>query len=360
MSKMGRWIIAVLCCILLCVEVGAALPRDLLDMLPEDAATLLEETEDGVIPSLADGLTGLWEKGLGMLSSLVRQSVGGAVMLLAAVLLCTLAEDCTAAANNDRVIRVVPAIGALVVTLTAVGDIRTLIGVGTEAMDELNVLSKALLPTLMAAVATGGGAISAGVRHVAAVFFTDLLITLIRVYLLPMVHIYVVAAAGEVLLPGRQLRRIAKAIAAGTSWILRAVLIVYTGYLTLAGAAAGSADAMSVQITQAAMGAVPVVGGIISDAAATVMSGASVLKSTIGIAGTIAILSLCLTPFMKLGIQYLLYKLTAFLAGTLGSESLVVLIDDLGRAFSLVLGMTGACATLLLISMMTSVLAVSG
>ena len=359
MNRIGIWIATVLCCFLLWTEVGAALPKDLTEMLPEDAAALLEETEDGGVPSLAEGLSGLWERGLGMLSSLVRQSVGGAVMLLAAVLLCALAEDCAAAADNERVIRVVPAIGALVVTLTAAGDVRSLIGVGTQAMDELNLLSKSLLPTLMAAVAAGGGAVSAGVRHVAAVFFTDLLISLIRVFLLPMVHIYMVASAGEVLLPGRQLRRTAKALAAGTTRILRAVLIVYTGYLTLAGAAATSADAMSVQVTQAAMGAVPVVGGIISDAAATVMSGAAVLKSTIGVTGTIAVLSLCLAPFLKMGIQYLLYKITAFLAGTLGSESLVTLIDGLGRAFSLVLGMTGACATLLLISMMTSILAVS-
>ena len=228
MNRIGIWIATVLCCFLLWTEVGAALPKDLTEMLPEDAAALLEGTEDGGVPSLAEGLSGLWEKGLGMLSSLARQSVGGAVMLLAAVLLCALAEDCAAAADNERVIRVVPAIGALVVTLTAAGDVRSLIGVGTQAMDELNLLSKTLLPTLMAAVAAGGGAVSAGVRHVTAVFFTDLLISLIRVFLLPMVHIYMVASAGEVLLPGRQLRRIAKALAAGTTWILRAVLIVYT------------------------------------------------------------------------------------------------------------------------------------
>ena len=359
MKQCKRWMTVVFCCLALWTEVGAALDRDMLELLPEDTVSALEAAEEGV-PSLADGLAGLWEKGTGMLSDLVRQSLSCGVMLLGAVLLCALAEDCATAANNERVIRVVPAIGAMVVTLTAAGDIRSLIGVSTEAMEELNLLSKTLLPTFMAAVAAGGGAVSAGVRHVAAVFFTDLLITLIRVFLLPMVHIYIVAAAGEVLLPGRQLRQIAKAIAAGTTWVLRAVLILYTGYLTLAGAAATSADGMSVQVTRAAMGAVPVVGGIISDAAATVMSGAAILKSTIGITGTLAVLSLCLAPFLRLGIQYLLYKVTAFLAGTLGSASLVTLIDDLGRAFSLVLGMTGACATLLLISMMTSILAVSG
>ena len=60
-------------------------------------------------------------------------------------------------------------------------------------------------------------------------------------------------------------------------------------------------------------------------------------------------------PFLRLAVQYLLYKLTAFFSGTVGSESLVELIDALGSAFGLVLGMVGTGALLLLISIAASV-----
>ena len=56
-----------------------------------------------------------------------------------------------------------------------------------------------------------------------------------------------------------------------------------------------------------------------------------------------------------MAMQYLLYKVTAFLAGTAGSGALVELIQALGSAFGLVLGMVGACAVLLLISITSSV-----
>ena len=82
------------------------------------------------------------------------------------------------------------------------------------------------------------------------------------------------------------------------------------------------------------------------------------MKNTIGIFGMLAILAACIYPFLQLGIQYLLYKLTAFLAGAVGAPGLRKLIDGLGGAFGLVLGMTGACALLLLVSVLSSVAAV--
>ena len=350
--------LAALCMMILLPCKADALPREVEEILPEEARDILDdsgEEADGT-PSLSGGLAALWNAGWKSVRSLLRESLEGAVLLL---LLCALADDCSKAADNQRVIHMVPAVGAIVVTMIASGDVHALIGVGMEAMDTLNTFSKALLPTLMAAIAAGGGATSAGVRHVAAAFFADILISLIRNVLLPLVYIYIAAAAADVLVPGRRLGTIARAIGKGTTWILCGLLILYTGYLTLAGAAASSADALAVQLTRSAMGAVPVVGGIISDAAGTVLNGAAVLKNTVGIAGTLAVLAVCLMPFLRLAIQYLLYKATAFLAGTIGSKELVGLIDDLGGAFGLVLGMTGACAVLLLISTISSIMVVT-
>ena len=107
------------------------------------------------------------------------------------------------------------------------------------------------------------------------------------------------------------------------------------------------------------MGVVPVVGSIISNAAGAVLQGAGVLKNTLGVTGMLAVLALCLMPFLRLAVQYLLYKLAAFFAGTVGSPKLMELIDALSGAFGLVLGMTGACALLVMISLMNCVMVVT-
>ena len=60
-----------------------------------------------------------------------------------------------------------------------------------------------------------------------------------------------------------------------------------------------------------------------------------------------------------MGIQYLLYKLTGFLASVIGSPELCVLIQGLGGAFGLILGMVGSCALVLLVSILASAAAVT-
>ena len=137
-------------------------------------------------------------------------------------------------------------------------------------------------------------------------------------------------------------------------------LALFTLYLTVSGAAAGSADTVTARLARSAVGVLPVVGSILADAADSVLAGAGAVKNTVGAAGLLAVLAVCLLPLVRLGVQYLVYKAAAFLAGILGAEQLTGLIDALGGAFGLIFGMTGACGLLLLISISSALGVVTG
>ena len=191
----------------------------------------------------------------------------------------------------------------------------------------------------------------------ATVFFANLLLSVIRKLLLPLLYCCIAAAAADTMVPDHGLKKIGAGISKAVTWALTATMVVFTGFLTLTGAAAGAADAMTVQMTRSAIAtAVPVVGSIISEATGTVLAGAGVLKNAVGIFGMLAVLAICLTPFLNMAVQYLLYKLTAFLAGIVTQGALAELM---GTAFGLMLGMTGSCALLLLISITSAVSAVT-
>ena len=135
------------------------------------------------------------------------------------------------------------------------------------------------------------------------------------------------------------------------SFCLRVVLFVFTGYLTVTGVISGSADAAAVRATKAAVsGMVPVVGSILSDASETLLASASALKSSMGVFGMLAVLAICLAPFLKIGAQYLLLKGTAAVSGTIGMPQQVKLVKHAATAMGYLLAMTGACALMLLIS----------
>ena len=156
---------------------GTELPREVRDALPAAAEDITEHMDDSA--SFSEGLSLLWERACGYLTDALRESISGGVLLLAAAVLCALTEECMDAAGGK--VHFVP----LAVTLAAAGSVRTMMGLGQETVEELNTFSKALLPTLSAAVAASGGILSASVRQVATVFFVDLLLSLIRWLLLP-------------------------------------------------------------------------------------------------------------------------------------------------------------------------------
>ena len=77
--------------------------------------------------------------------------------------------------------------------------------------------------------------------------------------------------------------------------------------------------------------------------------------------GMLAVLGICVVPFLNLGAHYLMYKCTAALAATASGDGRVTgLIEALGTAFGLILAMTASCAVLLVVAMVSAVSAVTG
>lgn len=310
---------------------------------------------DGV--DLNAGLGEILDTGTGALMGVVRKAVRSVVLLLAVVLLCALADNaCTAAGEREGALQVVPIVGALAITAVSVVDVNSLIGMGRGALEHMNVFSKALLPTMAVVTAAGGAPASAAARQMATILFSDLLLTLINRLLLPLVYAYIAASAAHAAVGNNGLRRIAGMLKFVVTAVLTTLLAVFVGYLTISGAVAGTADAVAVKAAKFAVsGMVPVVGGILSDAAETVLAGAGILRNTVGVFGMLVILSMCLVPFLQLGVHYLAYKATAALSATVTDGRVAGLIDGIGGAFGLVLGMAGASALLLMVSMVSAV-----
>jgi len=356
---MRKWIFTFLLLLALTGDARAAeVPGELKDALPEAAEDILEIGDLSGPAGFSQGLAGIAERLAEELQAVLRQRLRGAASILLVAVACGAVEGF--AQGTGEGISFLPMAGALAVTLLTAGSLEDLIGLGAETIGELNVFSKALLPTLAAATAASGAVSTATFQQVTTVFLADLLMELIDALLIPLVYLYIGALAAGACLSEDRLGAVAEVLKKVITWTLTTSLLLFTVYLSTVRVVAGAADGAAVKVAKAAVsGAVPVVGGIIAEAAETVLAGAGMLKNTVGVFGMLAILAACAYPFLQLGVQYLLYKLSAFLAAAVGAPELRKLIDGLGGAFGLVLGMTGSCALLLLVSVLTSVSAVT-
>ena len=280
------------------------------------------------------------------------------VILLLIVLLCDTVQLINFQKEASPLLRCGTMTGALAISLYSYGSLTGMIALGTETIQVMNDFSKTLLPVVSSACALSGQVTSAAIRELLTVFFADLLISLISMLLIPLVYIYLGAITANAMLPHAALSHIAAFVKKFITWFLTILCTLFTAFLTVSGVLSGSADAAALRVAKFAIsGAVPVVGGIMSNAAGTLLSGAAVLKNTVGVLGVIGVFGICIVPFCQIGMQYLVYKISAFLAELVDQIKLSNLIQEIGGAFGMVLGMVGACALLLMISMIVSIMA---
>ena len=332
---------------------GAELPPEVERALPREAGQLLKDVDHWDVNSFSEGLCAIWNHLRKDVNTVLRCQTRGAVSVLLVAVLCGLVSGFQKGVGDES--RFLPMAGGLAVTALTAGSLDSLMGAGTAVMEQMNTFSKALLPTLAAVSAISGGAVGATLRQIATVFFADLLLGLIHGLLMPMVYLYAGALAAGCCLADKRLTAVAELLKTVCTKLLTAALLAFTLYLTVGGIFAGTVDSARVRVTKTAIsGMIPVVGGIIAEASETVLAGAGLLKGAIGVFGLLGVLALCAYPFLQLGIQYLLYKLTAFLASVIGDTELCGLIGGLGGAFGLILGMVGSCALVLLVSILAS------
>ena len=352
---MKPWICLFFLLLALTVEVRAAeLPKDLTNALPEAAEDMLEIGDLSGPGGFSQGLAGIAERISGEIQAILRQRLRGAASILLVAVACGAVDGFARGTGEGKATAFLPMAGALAVTLLTAGSLEDLIGLGAETIGELNVFSKALLPTLAAATAASGAGTTATFQQVTTVFLADLLMELIDGLLIPLVYLYIGARAAGACLPENRLGAIAEALKKIVTWILTSSLLLFTVYLSTVRIIARAADGASVKVAKAAIsGAVPVVGGILSDAAETVLASAGVLRGTVGVFGMVTVLGVCLAPLLQMAVHYLAYKLVAALASALGSGPPCTLVDRLSSAFGLVLGMMGASCLLLLITLVS-------
>lgn len=344
--------LSLLACLLLTVTArGVEIPAELQKVLPKEAEELVGEdySVEGFFAAVAALPERLAEQG----KKLVKAQGRGAASVLLVAVFC--------AAMSCWESPVLPIAGGLAVTVLSAESLEKFIALGQETITALNTFAEVLLPTLAAAAAVSGRAMTASMQQVTAMFLVSMLTGLICDVLLPATCLYIgVLTAGHCLQEPR-LGAVAGGMKKIITWVLTTTVFLVTLYLSVARVLTGGADAAAIKLTKSAIsGAVPVVGSIVADAAETVLAGTAMLKNTVGIFGVLGVLGLCALPFLQLGIQYLLYKGASFLVSAMGVDWLSKLIDGLGGAFGLILGMAGSCAVLVLISILCFLGVVSG
>ena len=305
--------------------------------------------------SLEQGTSTLLQAAKGEVERIFYAGIRTAVRLSGVALLCSLVQKVELSQEKQK-ISAAQVAGVAAITALSLSDVTAMIGLGRETIGRMEVFSRTLLPAMAVVSALTGHLNAAAARQSITVLFSEFLVLAMDRLLIPMVYCYVAVSCAQAVIGNEGLRRLSGMIKWGITSFLTGMLLIFVGYLTASGVIAGSVDAAKIKAAKMAISrAVPVVGGVLADASETVLAGAGILKSTVGVVGLLVVLAICVTPFLHLAAQYLIYKGVCAFTAVVANSQVCGVIDAIGSAFGLVLGMTGAAALILLVSLVSAV-----
>ena len=323
-----------------------AMPVSAMDFTPPSAPSDVQELMPAETESFAQGLWTVIKAGIEKFAPELTAAAGSCMALTAVVMLASVMN--TMPGNSRKVVRFVTTLALATILL---GQANAMVNLCAETVRKITDYAKLLLPVLTAALAAQGGTTGATALYAGTALFNTVLSSIISKLLIPMVFVFLALATANSAVGEDLLKKLRDFIKWLMTWSLKTILYVFTGYLSITGVIAGTADAAAVKAAKITIsGVVPVVGGILSDASEAVIVGAGVMKNAVGIYGLLAVAAILITPFLRIGVQYLLLKLTATLCSLFGVKEASDLIEDFSGAMGVLLGMTGTVSFLSLIS----------
>ncbi len=310
--------------------------------VPEQAQSLMPPTE-----SFGEGAKYLLKEGIRLLEPSFKEAAGACLGVIAISLLASLLRSLPGTSTSAAVeLACGVAIGGLLLS-----SAHSLIQLGAQTVNSLSEYGKLLLPVLTGALAAQGGITSATALYAGTMVFNSVLCTIIARLLIPMLYGSLALAIANCATAEPVLKQLQSFINWLMTWALKLIIYAFTGYMGITNVISGGADAAAIKATKLTIsGMVPVVGGMLSDASEAVLVSAGLVKRAVGIYGLLAVLAIWLTPFLRIGTQYLLLKASSAISGVFGSKRITGLVQDFSKAMGLLLSMTGTICLLLLIS----------
>ncbi len=297
--------------------------------------------------SFADGLWYIIKAALSEINPELTSAAKICLSVILVVLLMAILQSLTDLSANT-----IQLTGAVVIGILLLEPVNTLIQLGLNTVTELSDYGKLLLPVMTTAMAAQGGVTTSAALYTGTVFFNALLTSVIVKIIVPALYIYLCLSVACSAIAQDMLKKAKDFIKWAMTWSLKIILYVFTGYISITGVISGAVDASALKAAKLTIsGMVPVIGNILSDATETVLVSAGIMKGTAGVYGILAIIAVCIGPFLQIGVQYILLKISGAVCNTFGYKPLITLIEDFGKGMGFVLAATGTVCVMLLISL---------
>jgi stage III sporulation protein AE len=244
--------------------------------------------------------------------------------------------------EKSTISKVAYSIVFMVLIIIALNSFHVVVDYTNDAIGTMIQFILALIPLLLALMATSGGLISAAFFHPVILFMMNTSGLFIQYVVLPLLFLSTLLSIVSILSEHYKVTQLAGMLRNWSIGLLGILLTVFLGVISVQGASAAVTDGVTVKTAKFITGNfVPVIGRVFTDATDTVISASMLLKNTVGLAGVAILLIIAAFPAVKILMVAFIYKFAAAILQPLGGGPVITCLDIISKSIIYVFAALG-------------------
>jgi len=308
------------------------------DSISKEYGGFLPESQKGTFLEFVKGEKDFSIKGymIGLLKFMFHElAIHGKLLgtLILLTVFSMLLQSIQNAFDRSAISKVAYGIIYMVLIILALNSFHVAISYATEAIDNMLSFMIALIPLLLALMASVGSIASVAFFHPVILFLVNTSGLLIKNFVLPLLFLSALLSIVSTMSEHHKVTQLAKLLRNVSMGALAFFFTVFLGVMSVQGATAAVADGITIKTAKFITGNfIPVVGRMFTDATDTVMSASILLKNSVGIIGALLLLLLAIFPAIKVLILAFIYSMAAALLQPLGGGPIVESLGIIGKS----------------------------
>lgn len=255
----------------------------------------------------------------------------GTLILL--TIFCVILQLLQNAFQQSTVSKVAYSIVYMVLIILALNSFHVAINYATEAIQTMTSFILALIPLLLALLASSGGAVSAAFFHPVILFLMNTSGLLIQNIVMPLIFLSAILSIVSTMTEQYKVTQLANLLRNIAIGALAVFLTIFLGVISVQGASAAVTDGITLRTAKFITGNfIPVLGRMFTDATDTVISASLLLKNTVGILGVAILICIAAFPAIKVLSLAFIYKLAAAILQPLGGGPVITCLDVISKS----------------------------
>lgn len=253
--------------------------------------------------------------------------------------------------EKSSVSKVAYSIVFMVLIILALNSFHVAVEYTNEAISTMISFILALIPLLLALIATSGGVVSAAFFHPVILFLMNISGLVIQYIVLPLLFLATLLSIVSTLSEQYKVTQLANLLRNWSIGLLGLFVTVFLGVISVQGATTAVTDGITIRTAKFITGNfIPVIGRMFTDAADTVISASVLLKNTVGIAGVAILLIIAAFPAIKILMIAFIYKFAAAILQPLGGGPVIHCLDIISKSVIYVFAALGIVSFMFFLS----------